>query len=82
MTKLTKHIVSLSETMEAHTGLTHWSISSRVTSKGDFISRLKRGGDCSTGTYEAVLERFDKIWPADLEWPAGIPRPEQKEEAA
>jgi len=79
---MTKHIVSLSETMEAHAGLTHWSISRRVTSKGDFIDRLKKGGDCSTGTYEAVVQRFENIWPTDLDWPSDIPRPQQKEEAA
>lgn len=84
MSIMTQHIVSLSETMEAHTGLSHWTISGRVTpnKKCDLINRLKVNGDCNTGTYEAVINRFAEIWPEDLEWPSDIPRPQQKEEAA
>lgn len=57
----------------------------RVARKGDFLRRLRAGGDCRTATYERVLRRFSAFWPVDLEWPADIPRPSgdhEEEQAA
>jgi len=52
-----------------------------VSSKSDLIDRLKKGGDVNTRTYEAIMDRFDEIWPTDLTWPSGVPRPERKKAA-
>lgn len=81
MTKLVQHIVSLSETIGAHHQVSHWSVSKMVSSKSDLIDRLKKGGDVNTRTYEAIMDRFDEIWPTDLTWPSGVPRPERKKAA-
>lgn len=78
MSKFTKQIVHLADTIGAHLELTHWAISMRVARKGNFIARLKNDGDCETQTYENVLRRFSDIWPSDLEWPRDIPRPKTK----
>ena len=75
MTSLVQHIVSLSETLADHLGNTHWTVSKLVSSKSDFVHRLKQGRDINTRTYESAMQRFADIWPADLAWPAGIPRP-------
>ncbi|WP_157057555.1 hypothetical protein [Loktanella sp. 3ANDIMAR09] len=82
MTVLTQHIVSLSETLASHQGVSHWAVSSQVSSKGDLIHRLMNDGDVNTRTYETVMKRFDAIWPADLAWPADVPRPSSKGKAA
>lgn len=82
MNRLTQQIVSLSETLQNHEGIGHWAVSMRITSKGDFIHRLKNNADIRTGTYLAALQKFSDIWPDDLEWPADIPRPTTKEVAA
>jgi len=70
------HILRLTDALTAHQGITHWAVSLRLTGKGDFIDRLKKGGDCRTRTAEAVLQGFSNMWPdTSLEWPEDIPRP-------
>jgi hypothetical protein len=72
-----KHqLLSLSELLAAHEGVTHWAISMRFFRKGDFFARLRGPGDIRTATYEKALRKFSERWPADLEWPADIPRPD------
>jgi hypothetical protein len=74
-------LLRLADEMAAHENVTHWAISMRLSNKGDFLQRLRNGGDCSTRTYEKVLTRASTIWPADLEWPRDIPRPKKREAA-
>jgi hypothetical protein len=75
MTKLIQQIVSLGETLAVHIDKSHWSVSSKVSSKSDLLHRLQNGGDVSTRTYEKTILRFSEIWPEDLEWPRDIARP-------
>ena len=79
MTRLSEHLIRLANALAAHEGVTHWAISSRVSTKGDQFHRLMKGGGCTTATYERLLSRLSAIWPADLEWPADIERPEATE---
>ncbi|KAF0174084.1 MAG: hypothetical protein FD162_1319 [Rhodobacteraceae bacterium] len=80
----TKHpLVTLSEALAAHQGVTHFAISMRAKGKGDFFKRLMRpGADCRTKTAAEVVDWFSENWPGDLEWPREIPRPRKKKEAA
>ena len=71
-----EQLVSLGDTMARHLGVTHWAVSRRLTGKGDFFGRLKDGKDIQTGTFDRMLAALSEAWPADLEWPADIPRPE------
>lgn len=73
-----QQLVALAETLAWHQGVTHWAISQRLMAKGDFFAKLASGADIRTSTYAKVVERFDAVWPADLEWPADIPRPTAK----
>ncbi|MGJ8606193.1 MAG: hypothetical protein ACSHXH_18935 [Marivita sp.] len=76
-------LITLAETLATHQGVTHFAISMRVHRKGDFFKNLMDGSDCRTATAAKVLAFFHDNWPADLEWPADIPRPKtSKEEAA
>ena len=85
MSSARQNILALSEALEAHLAITHWAVSMRIARKGDFIRRLlrrlRRGGDVQTQTYERVLGRFAEMWPVDLEWPEGVPRPDVAREA-
>lgn len=71
-------LITLSQTLAAHQGVTHYAISMRSMGKGDFFKKLMAGGDCRTSTAARALSFFDKSWPSDLEWPAGITRPTAK----
>jgi hypothetical protein len=77
-------LITLAETMAAHQGVTHFAISMRALGKGDFFKKLMAGGDCRTATAARVLSWFTDNWPADLEWPRDISRPDpkKKQEAA
>ena len=77
-----QQLVALAETLAQHQGVTHWAISTRMTSKGDFFVKLRRGADVRTATYARLLDRFSAEWPADLDWPADVPRPEAPAQAA
>jgi len=54
----------------------------RVLKKGNFFQTLKDGRDCRTTTANKVINWFSTNWPDGLEWPADIPRPSTKEDAA
>ena len=69
-------IVELAERLAAHQGVTHFAISMRIFGKGDFFKGLKGGRDCRTRTAVRALGWFTKNWPADLDWPSDIPRPQ------
>ena len=75
MTTAIQNLIRLSEALAQHDDVTHWTISSRLFRKGDFFHRLRNSRDILTGTYEMALGRLSEAWPADLEWPADIPRP-------
>lgn len=75
-------LIRLADAWARHDGVTHWAISMRLTSKGDFFKRLLDGKDCHTATAHRVIEQFAARWPADLPWPSDVPRPLKKEDAA
>lgn len=77
-------LITLADTLAAHEGVTHYAISYRALGKGDFFKKMKeQGSDCRTQTAAKLMRFFEQAWPADLEWPVGIPRPtkSQKEVA-
>jgi len=53
----------------------------RLSGKGNFLDKLMNGGDTHTKTADRVLRWFSDNWPADLEWPADVPRPQANNEA-
>lgn len=81
-----KHaLITLSERLAAHQGVTHFAISMRALGKGDFFKKLSQpGAGCHIRTAERLLRWFSENWPADLEWPRDVPRPaiQKKEKAA
>jgi hypothetical protein len=52
------------------------TISTEFLSNGLILPRMAEGhADVTTGTFERAVLKFDKKWPIDLPWPAGIARP-------
>lgn len=70
-----KHLLDLASLYGAHTGVSHWRVSYLVRRDGQFFKRLEQGKTCTMKTAAAVLDWFDKNWPADLAWPKDIARP-------
>lgn len=69
-------LLTLASTYSAHTGRSEATVSNLALGRATLFSRLRAGGDCTLGTAHRVVAWFDTHWPADLEWPAGIARPE------
>lgn len=68
-------ILTLQRHLCEHLGRSHWAISMRIFSKGDFFKRLDAGRDCQTGTADRAMQWFSDNWPEDLAWPKDIARP-------
>jgi hypothetical protein len=78
----TAHLVNLAECYRAHRKLTLITVSSYAARDGKYFDGLKKGRGCTIRRYNALLRWFSDNWPADLAWPADIPRPTPKKEAA
>lgn len=78
-----EQLLTLSDTFARHAGITHWAVSMRLLGRGDFFQKLwLPNRDLRMGTYERLLAAFSSCWPEDLEWPADVPRPSIKKDAA
>jgi len=75
------NILRLADEFGKHLNITHWAVSMRLSGKGNFLDKLMNGGDTHTKTADRVLRWFSDNWPADLEWPADVPRPQANNEA-
>lgn len=75
MSSKPEQIIKLGAYLAAHECVTHWAISTRICGKGDFLSKLMKGGDLKTRTADRAFQWFSDHWPADLEWPSDVPRP-------
>lgn len=79
---LSNHLITLSRAYEAKTGWSHWQVGLASTGSAKFYRDLRDGDPktgrrvgCSIRTYERALRWFSDHWPADLAWPADVPRP-------
>lgn len=77
-------LATLSATLAQHRDISV----SRLAEVAGFHNRLfvraAKGQSCRVDTFIAALEWLSANWPADLEWPRDIPRPQapKKEKAA
>jgi hypothetical protein len=72
---LRDHLVLLGQRYAAHKGLRISTVGAYLFNEGNLFGRLRDGGDIMTGRYEFFISVFSTEWPADLEWPAEVPRP-------
>lgn len=75
-------LLQLAKSFSAHTGLAEATISNKAVRHARLFQRLRGGFGCTLETAESVLRWFSDNWPADLAWPADIPRPSKSKEAA
>lgn len=67
--------LTLGTTYADHIGKSLYTVANHVGVHSRFFKRLSEGAGCSVATYNDVLGWFDENWPADLAWPADVPRP-------
>ena len=70
------YLISLAEMLSQFTGRSEATISTKIVGQARLFARLRSGHGCNAHTYQNVMEWFSENWPADLEWPADIPRPD------
>jgi len=68
-------IIRLMDAAAAHNGLSAHSVGRYASGSGDFYARLLAGHDITTRRAHRVVQWLSDHWPADLDWPADIPRP-------
>ncbi|WP_105515211.1 hypothetical protein [Defluviimonas denitrificans] len=73
--RMTEALLTLANAIASANGISDEVLSGRILRKGGFFRRLAAGGDCHTQTAEFVLDRLAAMWPADMDWPAGIAKP-------
>lgn len=83
MTDTSPHIVTDVERLldvfdayVAHTGLSEARVSTLVFSAGHRILSLREGREIGSRRIWAAISWFSANWPADLDWPSDIPRPQ------
>lgn len=72
------HLITLGERFAIHTNRLLSTVSNLITGGGRFFSRFGTTpkASCTLRTYERVVGWFDANWPAD------VPRPKHKKDAA
>ncbi len=71
-------IIRLSHIYATHRGLKMSSVSTYMSGSGDTLKRLIAGRDLTTKKAHRLVLWLSAHWPADLAWPADIPRPERE----
>lgn len=78
-----EQILKLARTYSAHVGLSIHTVSSYAANDGKLFRRFaEEGAGCTVRRAASLVQWFSDNWPADLEWPAGIERPDQTKGAA
>ena len=75
-------LVRVAQAYAGHMSLKLSTVGAYAVNDGKFFTRIATGGGCTLRTAQRLLDFLDERWPADLEWPAGIQRPEKSKEAA
>ena len=69
-------LIRLAACYAEHTGRRESTVSRLATGSGATIARLRNGAAITTRRMAAASAWFSDHWPADIEWPGDIPRPE------
>lgn len=77
-----QQILRLADDYRRHSNLADATISNKIVRHARLIKRLRAGDGCTLATAMRAGQWFSDNWPADLEWPRGIPRPLKSKEAA
>ena len=78
MVSIIEQIQTLTDQFSRATNRAETTVSRLSTGSGDTLSRLRRGHSITTARADRALQWFSDHWPAGLDWPADIPRPEPR----
>lgn len=82
------HLTKLATTYADYANRSLMTVAKRVGVHNKTFVLLGQGRGCHVDTYLAAFAWFHENWPADLEWPADVPRltsaaaPKRKRRAA
>jgi hypothetical protein len=51
----------------------------RAAKDARFLSRVESGKGFTVKTYDTAIRWFSDNWPADMDWPVGVERPQEAE---
>ena len=68
-------ILHLGAALASHRGIAISTLGREMMGHGHFFRRLQEGRT-TIGCAERALDRLSDRWPADLDWPSDIPRPD------
>lgn len=72
---MTDQILTVADAYCEAKKLSRARVSTLVFNDGKKIDLIANGADLSTGKFESAMSWFSANWPADVDWPTGIPRP-------
>ena len=73
-----KHLSALGRKYVDHVGGTLSTLSTRMAGGGAVLPNIEAGRQTVTvKKFNRLLNWFSSNWPSDLDWPEGIPRPDE-----
>ncbi len=68
-------LLLVARTYAQHEGIAEATASKRIFNDGKRMRLLGAGTTLTIARYERAMETLSVVWPADLAWPANVPRP-------
>jgi hypothetical protein len=69
-------LLTLCDTFGTHTGRRRATVSTILFNDGDKLEGLAGGRDIGVNRLDRAIRDLSRMWPADLEWPENILRPD------
>lgn len=73
-------LIGLAQRFASARNISLWRVGFLAAGDGKFFARLQAGRTCTLRVAQTVVQYMSDCWPADCEWPAGIPRPAPRPE--
>lgn len=78
---LREQLLTIADLYAEASGIGRKRVSTVVLNGGGKLDAIAKGRDLTTGSFERAMTWFSRNWPADLDWPAHIDRPEVPQDA-
>lgn len=70
------HTEALFAALMKHTGMTKSGVGLIVGGQRQYLTEMLKRDGFRVSSHDRALENFSAIWPPDLPWPDGVPRPD------